>query len=75
MVQTPHSARKVVCFGIFEVDMQAEELRRNGVKVKLQEQPFQILSLLLERPGRVVTREKIQQRLWPMAPSLISSTT
>jgi len=52
-------------FGIFEVDLHARELRRNGAKVKLQEQPFQLLSLLLEQPGQVVTREELQKKLWP----------
>lgn len=52
-------------FGIFEVDLRAGELRRNGMRVKLQEQPFQILALLLERPGEVVTREEVRNRLWP----------
>jgi DNA-binding winged helix-turn-helix (wHTH) protein/Tol biopolymer transport system component len=52
-------------FGIFEVDLHARELRRNGSKVKLQGQPFQILTMLLERPGEVVTREELQQKLWP----------
>lgn len=52
-------------FGVFEVDLHAAELRRNGLKVKLQEQPFQILTLLLERPGEVVTREDLRNRLWP----------
>jgi Tol biopolymer transport system component/DNA-binding winged helix-turn-helix (wHTH) protein len=55
----------MIQFGIFEVDQRAGELRRNGAKVKLQEQPFQILALLLERPGEVVTREELQRRLWP----------
>jgi DNA-binding winged helix-turn-helix (wHTH) protein len=50
-----------VRFGVFEVDLQAGELRRNGSKVKLQEQPFQILTLLLEHPGEVVTREELQK--------------
>jgi TolB-like protein/DNA-binding winged helix-turn-helix (wHTH) protein/Flp pilus assembly protein TadD len=50
-------------FGIFEV--QAGELRRNGVRIKLQEQPLQILLMLLERPGEVVAREELQKRLWP----------
>ena len=53
-------------FGVFEVDLHAGELRRNGLKVKLQEQPFQILALLLERPGEVVTREDLRNRLWPV---------
>ena len=56
---------RLVQFGIFEVDLRAGELRRNGSKVKLQEQPFQILSLLLEQPGQVVTREELKRKLWP----------
>jgi TolB-like protein/Tfp pilus assembly protein PilF len=52
-------------FGIFEVDSQSGELRRHGLKVKLQEQPFQVLLMLLERAGEVVTREQLQKRLWP----------
>lgn len=55
----------VMRFGLFEVDPRAGELRRNGIKVKLQEQPFQVLAMLLERPGEVVTREELQKRLWP----------
>ena len=64
MGESTHSLR-VVRFGVFEVDLRAGELRRSGVKIKLQEQPFQILALLLERPGDVVTREEIQKKLWP----------
>src|SRR6202163_4964306 len=56
---------RMIRFGVFEVDQRAGELRRNGARVKLQEQPFQILALLLERPGEVVTREELQGRLWP----------
>src|SRR5215470_4412185 len=52
-------------FGVFEVDLRAAELRKHGVRVKLQEQPFQILSLLLEHPGEVVTREELRGKLWP----------
>jgi len=51
-------------FGTFEVDLETGELRRQGFKVKLQEQPFQILMMLLERPGEVVTREELQKKLW-----------
>ena len=51
-------------FGVFELDLHAGELRRSGTKVKLQEQPFQVLSLLLEKPGEVVTREELRDRLW-----------
>src|ERR1700736_1724155 len=56
---------RIIQFGVFEVDQRAGELRRNGARVKLQEQPFQILALLLERPGEVVTREELQSKLWP----------
>lgn len=52
-------------FGVFQADARSGELRRDGVRVKLQEQPFQVLVLLLERPGEVVTREELTQRLWP----------
>src|SRR5713226_3719656 len=52
-------------FGVFEVDPCAGELRKQGVRIKLQEQPFQVLQLLLERPGQVVTREELRQRVWP----------
>jgi len=52
-------------FGVFEVDLRAAELRKHGVRIKLQEQPFQILSLLLEHPGEVVTREELREKLWP----------
>jgi DNA-binding winged helix-turn-helix (wHTH) protein len=55
----------VVKFGVYEVDPHAGELRRNGVKIKLQEQPFQVLTMLLERPGEVISREELQGRLWP----------
>jgi TolB-like protein/DNA-binding winged helix-turn-helix (wHTH) protein len=51
-------------FGVFEVDLRAGELCKQGVKVKLQEQPFQVLQVLLERPGEVVTREELRQRIW-----------
>jgi Tol biopolymer transport system component/DNA-binding winged helix-turn-helix (wHTH) protein len=56
--------KKVVRFGLFEVDFASQELRKSGLKIKIQDQPFQILALLLERPGQIVTREEIQKRLW-----------
>jgi DNA-binding winged helix-turn-helix (wHTH) protein len=59
------SARKVVRFGVFEADLRAGELRKNGGRIRLQEQPFQLLAFLLERPGEVVTREELRQKLWP----------
>jgi TolB-like protein/DNA-binding winged helix-turn-helix (wHTH) protein len=52
-------------FGAFEVDVRACELRKHGLKIKLQDQPFQVLALLLERPGEMVSREELRQRLWP----------
>jgi Tol biopolymer transport system component/DNA-binding winged helix-turn-helix (wHTH) protein len=55
----------VVRFGVFELDLQSGELRKAGVRIGLQEQPLQVLALLLERPGDVVTREQLRQRLWP----------
>jgi TolB-like protein/Tfp pilus assembly protein PilF len=54
-----------ICFGVFEVDTRSGELRREGSKIKLQEQPFQALVLLLERPGEVISREELTKRLWP----------
>ena len=51
-------------FGVFQLDLRARELRKHGVRFKLQEQPLRILALLLERAGEVVTREDIQKRLW-----------
>src|SRR2546428_3808102 len=54
-----------VRFGAFELDLRASELRKQGAKVKLQEQPFQILQALLQRAGEIVTREELQQKIWP----------
>lgn len=59
------AANGVIRFGIFEVDLRAGQLRRNGLKVRLQEQPFQVLTMLLDHPGEVVTREDLHARLWP----------
>jgi TolB-like protein/Tfp pilus assembly protein PilF len=60
-----HPSRGTVRFGAFELDFRASELRKQGTKVKLQEQPFQILQVLLQRPGETVTREELQQKIWP----------
>jgi DNA-binding winged helix-turn-helix (wHTH) protein len=54
----------MIRFGAFEADLQAGELRKHGLKIKLQDQPFQILALLLERPGQVVSREELHKKLW-----------
>jgi len=56
---------RVLRFGTFEVDVPAGELRKNGLKLKLQEQPFQVLCMLVEHSGEVVTREELRSRLWP----------
>src|SRR6202046_1254530 len=56
---------RLLRFENFEVDLRTGELRKAGVKQKLGGQPFQVLSILLERPGDVVSREEIQKRLWP----------
>ena len=55
----------LVRFGVFEADLRAGELRRNGVRVRLQDLPFRVLTLLLTRPGEVITREEFRQALWP----------
>jgi DNA-binding winged helix-turn-helix (wHTH) protein len=54
----------VVRFGVFEVDLRAGELRKDGLKVRLQEQPFRVLALLIDKPGEVVTREEVREKLW-----------
>src|SRR6202050_3581504 len=61
----PASQNQTVRFGPFELDTRCAELRKSGVRLKLQGQPIQILEMLLAKPGELVTREEIQQRLWP----------
>lgn len=61
----PSSEARLLRFGVFEVDLAAGELRKNGVRLRLQEQPFQVLTALLENTGRVVTREDLRQKIWP----------
>jgi DNA-binding winged helix-turn-helix (wHTH) protein len=56
---------RTIQFGNFEADLRAGELRRDGARIKLQEQPFRVLTLLLEHPGEVVSREELQKQLWP----------
>src|SRR5579864_5049335 len=58
-------ADRVFLFGPFELSEREAELRKNGVRIKLQEQPFRVLVELLTNPGRIVTREDLQQKLWP----------
>jgi len=64
MQETAGSAGPVR-FGAFEVDLRTGEVRKQGLKIKLQEQPLQVLAMLLQHPGEVVTREELQKRLWP----------
>src|ERR1041385_8756901 len=58
-------ASRPVRFGAFEVDLSAGELRKHGLRLRLQEQPFLVLAALLEHPGEVVTREELVRCLWP----------
>src|SRR5215468_2625231 len=59
------SSHALLRFGAFELDPHAGELRKEGTRIRLQEQPLQVLQILLEQPGRVVTREELQNRIWP----------
>ena len=56
---------QIVRFGLFEADLQTGELRKNGVRVPLQGQPFQVCAILLLRSGELVTREDLRQQVWP----------
>jgi TolB-like protein/DNA-binding winged helix-turn-helix (wHTH) protein len=64
-VKTSVSHSPVIRFGVFELDLRSEELRKQGMKIRLQGKPVEILAVLLERPGEVVTREDLQKKLWP----------
>ncbi|MGD0986692.1 MAG: winged helix-turn-helix domain-containing protein [Candidatus Sulfotelmatobacter sp.] len=57
--------KKIFRFGVFEADVSTGELRKAGIRMRLQEQPFQVLVLFLERPGEVISRDEIQKKLWP----------
>src|SRR6202167_5347177 len=57
-------APAVVLFGVFEADLRSDELRKNGVKIRIQDLPFRALKLLLSRPNEVITREEFRQALW-----------
>ncbi len=65
-METPASSSRRVRAGLFEIDLSSGEVRKNGHKVPLQEQPFRVLAILVERPGEIVTREELQTRLWPV---------
>jgi len=62
---TPTPTSDVLRFGIFQLDLKARELHKAGVKVKLQEQPLRVLAMLVEHAGQVVTREQLQEKIWP----------
>ena len=64
MDEVARSAR-IVCFGVFEADLQSGELHKNGAKVPLQGQPFQVFAILLEHSGELVTREELRHHVWP----------
>lgn len=65
MPDSPPSKTQTIRFGGFDLDLRAGELRKERVRIRLQEQPFQILAMLLEHPGQVVTREELRSKLWP----------
>ena len=62
---SPNHANGIFRFGVYEADPASGELRKSGVRLRVQEQPFQVLLVLLERRGEVVTREELRQKLWP----------
>jgi len=61
----PSTDRVLIRFGEYELDLQTGILRKNGIRVRCQEQPFQVLAALVERPGELVTREELRRRVWP----------
>jgi DNA-binding winged helix-turn-helix (wHTH) protein len=62
----PETANSLVIrFGLFQVDFRSGELKKDGRRIRLQEQPLQVLRMLLEHPNEVITREELQQKLWP----------
>src|SRR5271157_1965488 len=64
-VKASSSVPPALRFGVFEFDPKAGELRKKGLKIRLQGQPVEILAMLLERPGETITREELQKKLWP----------
>src|ERR1700719_1433849 len=61
----PVHPSKITRCGVFEIDLKAFELRKHGLRLKLAEQPFQILAILLNHPGEVITGDELRERLWP----------
>src|SRR6266404_2799886 len=64
-MERAHRSPRIAHFGVFEAAIEAGELRKHGLRLKLSEQPFQILAMLLERPGEIVSREELRELLWP----------
>src|SRR5271156_5936766 len=62
---TVNNGNRTIRFGAFEADLRSGEIRKSGSRIKLQEQPFKVLQILLEHPGDLVTREELQSRIWP----------
>ena len=65
MVESQPPAGHIVRFGVFELELRTGELRKSGLRMALQDQPLQVLTMLLERRGELVTRDELRQRLWP----------
>jgi TolB-like protein/Tfp pilus assembly protein PilF len=63
-MEEPAQTPRILRFGVFEVDLRSGELHKHGLKIKLQEKPFQVLATLLEHPGKVITREELRRKLW-----------
>src|SRR5439155_20787504 len=64
-MQTPSDVRRLLAFGVFEANIATRQLFRRGEVVHLQDHPFRVLTMLLERPGELITREELRHRLWP----------
>jgi DNA-binding winged helix-turn-helix (wHTH) protein len=64
-LQAPPKPDRTLRFDVYELNLRAGELLKSGRKIRLQEQPFRILAILLEKPGQVVTREELREQLWP----------
>ena len=65
VLMEPNRTNGIFRFGVYEADPASGELRKAGIRLRVQEQPFQVLMMLVERPSEVVTREELRQRLWP----------
>src|SRR5579864_6376158 len=64
-MQSAAASAKLYRFGLFEANVALGTLSRNGIRVKLQDQPFRVLVVLLERSGEIVSRDELRQKLWP----------